>query len=109
MITIRETFTVALNDLAKSSEEVQPVIRQHALNIAATAASDAPVRTGALKNSIGADEVDPKFWEIGDEVEYGVYQELGTSRGVPALHFLGGACETEADAYFDDVGKVLEE
>ena len=70
---------------------------------AASAAADvAPVDSGRLKGSInwsthhtsGYAESVPKTTPeedtvyIGTNVEYAPYQELGTSRGVPARHFI---------------------
>ena len=79
------------------------------MNIQAVAASNAPVDTGALKNSIQAHESEQtdKNWIIQDGVSYGVHQELGTARGVPAKHFLGNACEKEADPFFKDIAEAL--
>lgn len=37
------------------------------------------VDTGALKNSIGADQVKPGVWKVHDGVEYGAYLEFGTA------------------------------
>jgi len=56
----------------------------------------APVDTGALKNSIETKKVKMNEWRVQDGVEYGIYQELGTSRMaaqpfmVPAVEIVSG-------------------
>lgn len=40
----------------------------------------APVDTGALKNSIQAEQRGTLAWWVRDGVEYGIYQEFGTYR-----------------------------
>jgi hypothetical protein len=67
-----------------------------------------PVDTGALKNSISALQVNPLLWRVEDGVLYGVFQELGTSRGVPARHFMGNSAEGVAKQFFDEVGEALQ-
>jgi hypothetical protein len=80
------------------------------MNIAAIASRDAPVDTGNLKNTLadGVEFIDQNNATISDDTDYGVFQELGTSRGVTAKHFLGGAAEREAEPFFADVRKALE-
>ena len=104
--------------------KVKKAVKKHAFIIQAKAASKAPVDTGALKNSIHAlPEGDGSNWTVQDGVEYGIYQELGHGIGVSydgggnvtfakgfasAKHFLGNACEADADKFFDDVREALE-
>jgi len=107
-LTIREDMLDMVKNLKEKPASLAPIIKRHALNIQANAAQDAPVDTGALKNSIHAEQVDENNWIVEDGVEYGVYQELGTSKGVTAKHFLGGATEREAEPFFEDIRKVLE-
>lgn len=85
------------------------VIKKHALNIAAVSASNAPVDTGLLKNTLaaGVETSDSLHATVSDDTEYGVFHELGTGKGISAKHFLGNACEKEADPFFDDVKEVL--
>ena len=64
----------------------------------------APVDTGRLRNSITHKETDRQTI-IGTNVEYAVYQELGTSRGVKAKHFLKNAVANHTDEY----KKILKE
>lgn len=56
---------------------------------AGTAADFAPVDTGRLKSSISSAVVEEELAAyIGTNVEYAIYQEFGTSRGVVGKHFL---------------------
>jgi hypothetical protein len=107
-LTIREDMLDMVKNLKEKPAAIAPIIKLHALNIQANAAKDAPVDTGALKNSLHAQAIDPENWIVEDGVEYGIYQELGTSKGVSAKHFLGGATEREAESFFEDIRKVLE-
>jgi len=111
MISFNMKSENRLNDWIKSvnNEKLPGVVKKHALNISASAAKNAPVDTGLLKNTLadGAKPKDPHKWTISDATEYGVFQELGTSKGVTAKHFLGGAAEREAEPFFEDVRKAL--
>ena len=55
----------------------------------------APVDTGALKNSIGTKRQKQNEWRVHDGVEYGIYQELGTSK-MAAQPFMVPAAEKVA-------------
>jgi len=55
----------------------------------------APVDTGALKNSINTKRQKKNEWRVQDGVEYGIYQELGTSR-MAAQPFMVPAAEMVA-------------
>lgn len=74
-------------DLARASgtamtQAAQQVIRQAALEVQAAAQAAAPVRTGALRQSISIGYPEPLTAVIGPHVDYGAYQEYGTgSRG----------------------------
>ena len=104
---IREDFSEFLDQYRLKPKEALGVLKKHGLIIQANAAKDAPVDTGALRNSIISEDVDEKTVQISDGVEYGVFQELGTSRGVSAKHFLGGATERQANPLFSDLKEVL--
>jgi hypothetical protein len=89
---------------------LQTVVKKNALTIEAKTKTspNMPIDTGNLRDSIRAEATkEANTWEISDETEYGVYQELGTSRGIQAHHFLGGACEEQADKFFEDVKAAL--
>ena len=73
-------------DLGKASYKAtglaSAAIAKTALDIEATAKVLAPFEFGTLKNSIST-TIKPLSAEIGPTVEYGLYQELGTSRMGP--------------------------
>jgi hypothetical protein len=108
-LVIRENLSEMVEQFKVTAPaKMQKVVKKNAFVIQAEAARDAPVDTGTLKNSISAEEAkDPNKWEITDGVEYGVFQELGTSKGVTAKHFLGGAAERRADPFFDELKEAL--
>ena len=58
-----------------------------------------PVDTGRLRASL-VYEVDaatpPLYAKVGSDVFYAPFQEFGTSRGVPARHYLQGGFEESA-------------
>jgi HK97 gp10 family phage protein len=67
--------------IAEHPEEAAKIVRAGALAVQGRAVTNAPVDTGALKSSIDAEEKDgPLNWWVHDGVEYGIYQELGTSK-----------------------------
>lgn len=112
-VKVHDTFTPWLDIYAKKPQKMDAIVRKHALIIQAGAMTGAPVKTGALKNSFEIEQkahrIGSIIYEIHDQVNYGVYQELGTSRGVTAKHFLGGAAERDEDGFFKDIAKELEE
>lgn len=63
--------------------------------------ADGLVDTGNMRNSI-SHYADDNTAYIGTPVEYAVYQELGTSRGVKAHHFLKRAI-TENKAQYQQI------
>ena len=72
--------------LDKMTAEIQPkagqVVNKYGLAITGEAAKNAPLDTGALRNSITSESMmtgDLTF-TVQDGVEYGVFLELGTSR-----------------------------
>jgi len=108
-IKVHDTFTPWLAIYAKKPEKMDAIVKKHALVIQAGAMANAPVLTGALKNSFKIEQKKTAHYEISDGMTYGVYQELGTSRGVTAKHFLGGAAERDEDGFFKDIAKELKE
>ena len=87
--------------IEEMKQKVEAFLMSIGETAAASAADVAPVDTGRLKNSINwatahhygsgdtpllLPEEDTVY--IGTNVEYAPYQELGTSRGVPARHFI---------------------
>lgn len=62
--------------------EARRVVARGGQYVAGAMMTLAPVDTGALKASIGVD-IDGLSYAAGPTVEYGVYQELGTSEMAP--------------------------
>ena len=59
----------------------------------------APVDTGRLRNSMTHELEGEDTVAIGSNVEYGIYQELGTSRGIRPKLFLTNAGRNHIDEY----------
>lgn len=80
-------LTALAGDLAAASginitQAAQQVIQNSAQEVQSAAQAAAPVKTGALRDSISISYPEPLTAIIGPKVEYGVYQEYGTgSRG----------------------------
>ena len=121
-LKISENMSELVEQMKKTPEKMKPIIKKFALLVQSEAARDAPVDTGALKNSLAAKEIEPLSWIVEDGVEYGIYQELGHGYGVvydgggdvvfakgstAAKHFLGGAVERNADKFFDEIKEAL--
>jgi HK97 gp10 family phage protein len=99
MITIDASEVHALAaDIRTNTAQVEPVaqriIAKTALDVVATSQQLAPVDLGILKSSISAD-IDGLSFEAGPSVEYGIYQELGTSE-MGAQPYLGPAFDRHA-------------
>lgn len=102
--------TRVLDNLIKTApNRISAILRTSVFAIVGDAKIRAPVATGALRNSIDAEEKNKLLWHIHDGVEYGIFQELGTSRMraqpflTPAVmaeeqHFLGAFKELENTA-----------
>jgi HK97 gp10 family phage protein len=87
--------TRRLNEiLMKIAPGRQKIIRETAFVIEARAKVDAPVKTGALRSSLHVDVINDMLCRVQDGVEYGIYQELGTSK-MAAQPFLVPAVEAE--------------
>jgi HK97 gp10 family phage protein len=84
--------------LDKMTAEMRPkagqIVNTYGLSIAGEAAKNAPLDTGALRNSILSESgmTGDLSYTVQDGVEYGVFQELGTSR-MSARPFLLPAVE----------------
>lgn len=77
---------------------------------AGTAADKAPVDTGRLQNSISSAVVEDEMAVyIGTNVEYAIYQEFGTSRGVKGKHFLQFGASAHSGEYKQMLENVLKE
>ena len=84
-----------------------PIVSKYAFVIEGKAKQGAPVDTGYLKNSLQAEEAKtPANWTVSDGAEYGIYQEMGT-RFISPQFFLTKASESTAEAFFDELIKLL--
>ena len=63
------------------------------------AKQDAPVDTGYLRNSIQHEMEDGDTVDIGTDVEYAIFQELGTSRGITEKRFLTNGVRNHISEY----------
>ena len=63
------------------------------------AKQDAPVDTGRLRKSIHHEMEDGDTVDIGTDVEYAIFQELGTSRGVTEKRFLTNGVRNHISEY----------
>lgn len=63
------------------------------------AKQDAPVDTGRLRNSIHHEMEDDDTVNIGTDVEYAIFQELGTSRGVTEKRYLTNGVRNHVSEY----------
>jgi len=88
--------TRVLDRMAKDLDRnADRVIASIAHQVEAEAKQLAPVDTGALKNSLHTDREGQAHYIVADGVEYGIFQELGTSRMaahpfmVPAVESVG--------------------
>jgi HK97 gp10 family phage protein len=80
--------------IAQHQQEAGVIVRGGAFSVAGHAAVKAPYDTGALSTGIKAEEYKgPLVWWAHDAVDYGIYQELGTSK-MGAHPFMVPAVET---------------
>jgi len=84
--------------IARLPAEAERLVRSGAAAVEARAVVFAPVDTGALMNSIHNEKKDRMVYWVADGVEYGIYQELGTSR-MAAQPFMGPAVEAIRPQY----------
>jgi HK97 gp10 family phage protein len=74
------------------------VLKAIGFEVESGAKQRAPVRTGALRNSIATEMQGDDAVRIGPGVEYGVFLELGTSRGLTARPYLFPAVDEVVNA-----------
>lgn len=82
---------------AMSEQATQKALEAWSLQVQEYTAAGAPVDTGRLKNSI-THKVYGDYALVGSDVEYGIYQELGT-RYITGKHFLKNACMNHIPEY----------
>lgn len=104
--------------IEKSPARIDAAVKETALAVEArakVAAPRDPARppldpsrpvTGFLRGSIAADPVEPGHWLVNVGAEYGLYQEMGTSR-IPARPFLGPAVEAERQNFISRLAEAL--
>jgi HK97 gp10 family phage protein len=67
--------------IANLDGKASEIVRTTAFEVEQKAKMLAPVKTGALKGSLKAEEHGgPLSWWVHDGMEYGLFNELGTSR-----------------------------
>lgn len=99
-MAVKVTFNSNLDEVIDLFESAKSkCLLDIGVTVQKDAASNSPVRTGALRGSwtVDVDEDDSSV-SIGVPLDaldgnYAKYQELGTSRGVPARHMLRNAVE----------------
>ena len=79
--------------IASHRQEASVIVRGAAFSVEGEAKVRAPVDTGALKNSLNTSEINDLAYRVSDGVEYGIYQELGTSK-MSAQPFMVPAVES---------------
>lgn len=89
------------------------VLRKTAADIEADAKALAPVDTGALRSSIsttitGDGRGGSMTAEIGPTVEYGIYQEYGTSEQ-PGQPYMGPAYDRRIGGYADALAQIIDQ
>ena len=104
--------TLDTSILDKLTAEIRPkarkIVNQYGLEIASVAAQNAPVDTAALRNSLLSESkmTDDLTFMVSDGVEYGVYQEFGTSK-MAAQPFLIPAIEAWAQKFQDAFAELF--
>jgi len=96
--------------LAHLRPSASKVVETYGLAITSEAARNAPLQFGALRNSITSEShmENDLLFIVQDGVEYGVFQEFGTSK-MAAQPFLIPAIETWRDRYFQAFAKIFEQ
>ena len=86
--------------------KARTVVAKTAMDITADAQALAPVDTGNLKGSIGADiDADGMGATIGPTAAYGIWQEYGTSTQ-PGKPFLGPAFDRRMPGFLAAMGQI---
>lgn len=98
--------------LDKITAEIEPkaaqTVNKYGIAITGEAAKFSPVDTSALRNSITSEShmVDNMTFRVQDGVEYGIFQELGTSK-MAAQPFLVPAIEAWRDRFYSAFAELF--
>lgn len=65
------------------------------------------IDTGNLLNSIHFSKLGDGLYEVSDGTDYGVYQELGTRRGIVARPFFIPAVEKNTQVLYENLAKAV--
>ena len=106
-VTFKSNKKLVLDSL---NERVEMALIAIGMSAETFAKRDCPVDTGRLRNSIANDH-DNRSVVIGTNVEYAIYQELGTSKMRAAnggRGFLKPAIQDHVNDYKDIVVRALE-
>lgn len=112
MTTQVGAVTIDTTVLDKLTEEAQPratlLVTKYGMAVLADAMRLAPVDTGALKNSLPTNSrlEDALTYIVSDGVEYGIFQELGTSK-MAAQPFLIPALEKWRQKFTDAFAELV--
>ena len=103
------TFTVNNADVARSElkSKVKEALMECGEVCESYASASAPVKTGALRASFDHRMVSDNTVAIGTDIEYGKYQELGTSRGIKPKRFLTNAVRGHIGEYENIIKQTL--
>lgn len=108
----KSELKVVFNNLDQIREDMRTqaglAIRKAALDIEAQAKMNAPVDTGALRNSIAASKNDELSWQVAVGVNYGAFVEYGTTR-MAAQPFLTPAVEAVKPALFAALESMIDD
>lgn len=91
-VTVRYEATILNEMIRRAPGATNEAVGKIAAQAAGHAKDFAPYDTGALQNSIEAENISPGLWEVHDGVEYGIYQEFGTHK-MAAHPFIAPAIE----------------
>ncbi len=97
MSALRELIVAFEKAKGEAPAGAEQVVARTCLAIEGTAKVLAPVRTGALRNSITS-EVQGTHGEVYTDISYAIFQEQGTSR-MPPHPYLGPAADRHTPAF----------
>lgn len=102
-------ITIAVDNVNMTLEEVKRHTEVALMECGAICESytkqDTPVDTGRLRNSFTHKMKNENTVAISSNVEYGIYQELGTSRGVKPKYMLTNGMKNHITEY----GQVIKD